>query len=351
MAFHCIKLDRGGGRTLHLYSTEKRDYRQFEGLPPVSSSDAHLRWHPLRREWIGHAAGRQGRTFLPQAADCPLCAMTEADKPSDIPVDDYEIAIFTNRFSALSEQAGLPPELDIATQPGIGLCEVVSYSAEHGASLSTIGPERISLLLAAIGDRITDIYQHPDIEMVLPFENRGREIGVTLDHPHGQIYALSHLPEQMRIQADAMAEDMPLANLSAQLDSALLIAENDSGIAYCPRWARYPFEVWVMPHRQMDGPQDLTDSERADMADLMAEVARRLDAVFDGPMPYTLAWHVAPKGYQGRHHFYLAFQPLKRGQNKQKYLASVEQITGFFLVDLPPEKAAAILRGEEKADA
>ena len=205
MAFHCTKLDRGGGRMLHLYSHKEKTYHQFDGLPPVSSSDAHMRWHPLRREWIGHAAGRQGRTFLPNAADCPLCVMTHPDKPSDIPVDDYEVAIFTNRFSALSEQAGPPPELEVATQAGIGICEVVSYSADHGASLSTIGAERISLLLAAIGDRITDIYRHPDIQMVLPFENRGREIGVTLDHPHGQIYALSHLPDVTRIQAEAIA--------------------------------------------------------------------------------------------------------------------------------------------------
>lgn len=350
MAFSSVHVDRGGGRSLYLYSTAARSYRHFTGLPPVDSSDAHMRYHPLRREWIGHAAGRQGRTFLPNASECPLCVMTSDDQPSDIPVDDYEVAIFTNRFSALSPQAGLPPELEVETRAGVGICEVVSYSADHNGSLATIGAERIALLLAAVGDRLQHIYQHPDILWALPFENRGREIGVTLDHPHGQIYALSHLPSQIKVQVEAMAADRPLADLAATIPAGLVIAQNEHGIAYCPRWARYPFELWVMPHRQMDGPQDLTDAEREALAGLLAAAAQRLDAVFDAPMPYTLAWNVAPKGYEGRYHFHMSFQPLMRGRGKQKYLASVEQITGFFLVDLPPEKAAQILRGEASVD-
>ena len=343
-------IDRGGERVLTLYSQAERSYQTFEGLPPVSSSDAHMRWHPLRREWIGHASARQGRTFLPNEADCPLCPMTSNEAPTDIPVDDYEVAIFTNRFSALSPDAQNPPPFEIDTKAGIGQCDVISYSADHHSNLATLSHERICLLIQAIGDQIQTIYAHDEIVYCLPFENRGREIGVTLDHPHGQIYSLSVLPSAMKRQADAMAEHNPLATLYDDIADELVLDKTETALAYVPRWARYPFETWVMPKRMVDGPQALSVDEISDLAHMIKAAAARLDAIWDAPMPYTLAWHVAPKGYEGKFHFHLTFQPLKRARNKQKYLASVEQITGFFLVDLPPEKAARILRGEEAGD-
>ena len=345
-----VIIDRGGNRVLHLYAQAPKKYQHFDGLPPVKGDDAHMRWHPVRREWVGYAAARQGRTHLPNQADCPLCPMHSPDMPSDIPVDDYEVAIFTNRFSAFSLNAQNTILDGIETCAGIGQCEVISYSADHKASLSTIGIERIALLIRAIGDRIQDLYNHDDIIWSLPFENRGREIGVTLDHPHGQIYSLSILPEPMKRQADAMAEDKPLAGLADRLDPALLLDKADSAIAYVPPWARYPFESWVMPKRQIDGPHQLSDDEVIDLAKMIDSTAKKLDGANEGPMPYTLAWQIAPKTYEGQFHFHLTFQPLKRSKSKQKYLASVEQITSLFLVDLPPERAARILRGEENAD-
>ena len=345
-----VIIDRGGDRVLHLYAQAPKEYQHFDGLPPVKGDDAHMRWHPVRREWVGYAAARQGRTHLPNQADCPLCPMHSPDMPSDIPVDDYEVAIFTNRFSAFSLNAQNTILDGVETCAGIGQCEVISYSADHKASLSTIGIERIALLIRAIGDRIQDLYNHDDIIWSLPFENRGREIGVTLDHPHGQIYSLSILPEPMKRQADAMAEDKPLAGLADRLDPALLLDKADSAIAYVPPWARYPFESWVMPKRQIDGPHQLSDDEVMGLAKMIDSTAKKLDGANEGPMPYTLAWQIAPKGYEGQFHFHLTFQPLKRSKSKQKYLASVEQISSLFLVDLPPERAALILRGEENAD-
>ena len=227
-----VIIDRGGNRVLHLYAQAPKKYQHFDGLPPVKGDDAHMRWHPVRREWVGYAAARQGRTHLPNQADCPLCPMHSPDMPSDIPVDDYEVAIFTNRFSAFSLNAQNTILDGIETCAGIGQCEVISYSADHKASLSTIGIERIALLIRAIGDRIQDLYNHDDIIWALPFENRGREIGVTLDHPHGQIYSLSILPEPMKRQADAMAEDKPLADLADRLDPALLLDKADSAVSY-----------------------------------------------------------------------------------------------------------------------
>ena len=117
-----------------------------------------------------------------------------------------------------------------------------------------------------------------------------------------------------------------------------------------PPWARYPFEIWVVPHERVPDMSQLDPVARREFASLLDMAAQRLDAVFDAPMPYTFSWQLAPRGYEDTFHFHCIFQPLRRGRSKLKFLASVEQFTGFFLVDLPPERAADILNGRVAAD-
>lgn len=350
MGHHRQIIDRSGGRRLCLYSREPRSYQHFDGLPAVDSVSPHLRRHPLAGDWIGIAAARQGRTFLPNQAECPFCVMYDGGPVTDIPVDAYEVAIFTNRFAALSAVPDLPPELGVATAPGLGICEVISYSDTHDASLATIGVERISLLIEAIGAEAADLLEVDGIQYVLPFENRGREIGVTIDHPHGQIYALSHIPARMERQAAAFRVGNPLMDAIAGMAEELVISRNDHGVAFVPEWARYPFEICVVPFRRVACPAEMTSDEIAGYAALLDEAAKKLDAVFEAPMPLTMGWHIAPLGYEDVFHFHCVFQPLKRSRTKMKYLAAVEQITGLFLLDLPPEQAAAILNGLEQPD-
>ena len=349
--FHIKYIDRGNERSLWLFSDSARDYELLESLPAVPSADAHMRWHPLLREWVCHAGARQGRTFLPDAADCPLCPASKGGKLTDMPATDYEIAIFTNRFSALSAEAGTSPELGIKTVPGIGFCDVVCYSADHNSSFATIGVDRISLLIAAIGHRWDELMQDDRIQYVLPFENRGREIGVTLDHPHGQIYALSHVPALIAREAESFATANPLDDIGAQINPDLILAQNECGLVMVPEWGRYPFETWVVPHRRMASPAEFNANERIQFAALIHDAVSRLDAVHGAPMPYTLGWHTAPRGMQDSFHFYCAFRPLRRSADKLKYLASVEQITGTFLVDIPPEQAAELLAGRLTSNA
>ena len=328
---------------MQLFSRGVRSYQLHEGLPSVSGSSAHMRQHPLSGEWISYSGARQNRTMLPNVSECPLCPMTDDDQLTDVPVDGYELAIFTNRFSALSPDATHPPQLDLPTRPGIGVCEVISYSSDHHASLSTIGADRIELLIDALDIRLEALLSNPDIQWVLPFENRGREIGVTLDHPHGQLYALSHLPDKIRTTADGFAKGDPLAGLSQTVPDKLKLAENDAGLAFVPPWAKYPFETWIVPHDRTPDLAGLSRPGRAGMAALIETAARKLDAVFEAPMPYTFGWQTAPKGFEDSFHMHCVFQPMKRASDKMKYLASVEQFTGFYLVDLPPEDAAAQL--------
>lgn len=344
--FHTKFVDRGDGRSLWLFAEKMRDYELLDSLPVVlGSDDAHMRWHPLLREWVCHAHARQGRTFLPNVADCPLCPASKGGKLTDIPATDYEVAIFTNRFSALSGDADALPKLGVETAPGIGFCDVICYSADHNSSFATIGVDRISLLISAVGHRWKILMQDARIQYVLPFENRGRAIGVTLDHPHGQMYALSHIPPIIMREAESFAGSNPLADIASNINPDLVLVQNDCGLVIVPEWGRYPFETWVVPHRRMASPAELSMDERPQFAALMHEAATRLDVVHGMPMPYTMGWHTAPRGMQDSFHFYCAFQPLRRSADKLKYLASVEQITGTFLVDITPEKAASLLAG------
>lgn len=349
-SLHLAILDRGDGRQLRLFSRGARSYRCYDGLPPVTGAGVHLRQHPLTGEWIAYSTARQGRTMLPSAHECPLCPMISAAPVTDVPVDDYEVAIFSNRFAALLPEPGPVPELDVMTRPGRGLCEVISYSADHAASFASIGEDRIALLIDALAVRVPEIMQDPDIAWVLPFENRGREIGVTLDHPHGQIYALSHLPGNIRQMAEGFRGGNPLAGLATTIPEQLKLAENDAGIAFVPPWARYPFEVWVVPHEAVPDMSHMPVPARRDFAALLATAAQRLDTLFGAPMPYTFGWQTAPRGYEDIFHFHCVFQPLRRARDKMKFLASVEQFSGFFLVDLPPEQAADRLNGRVSAD-
>ena len=342
-------IDRGDGKKLHLYSQNKAEYKTFSGLPPVQGNQTHLRFHPTRSEWVAYSTSRQNRTFLPNAMECPLCPMDSEEKASDIPVDQYEVAIFTNRFSSLRMEETHVPELEISTQSATGTCDVISYSSNHKDQFSELPKERIELILKAVAHRSKELFNNSQIEYVLPFENKGKEIGVTLEHPHGQIYSFGHIPETIIRQSENQIQN-PLLETIAQIPKELILLENKSGVCFVPRWARYPFEIWVVPHLRVSQVYDLDDEEIKNISDLLLQSSKMLDKVFNEPMPYTLAWQLAPRGYQDSHHLHWCFQPIKRSKTKLKYLAGVEQITGFYLVDLPPERSARILRGEEQPD-
>ena len=343
------RLNPGQGKELILYSKKDYDYKVFEGLPSVSGNQTHLRFHPTRFEWVGYSTTRQNRTFLPDAHDCPLCPMSDNKEPSDIPVDQYEVAIFTNRFSSFQLSENKAPSLEIETNQASGTCDVISYSANHHDEFSKLSTERVELIIQALSNRTRDLYGNSKIEYILPFENKGKEIGVTLDHPHGQIYSFGHIPEIIKKQA-IVQQSNPLKKYLGNIPKELILKKNSSAISFVPRWARYPFEIWVVPLRRASNVFELSDTEQHDLAELMLEASKKLDRVFNSSMPYTLAWQLSPKGFEDSHHFHVCFQPIRRSKTKLKYLAGVEQITGFFLVDLPPERSARILRGQEKPD-
>jgi UDPglucose--hexose-1-phosphate uridylyltransferase len=341
---HRRDFTKADGRMLRLYGHAPH---QLAAQPQEADDIAlggELRFHPLRGEWNIYAAHRQNRTFKPAASADPLAPTLAGGPATEIPFEDFEVAIFDNKFSGLHPLAPQPPALEgIETARALGACEVVVYSPDAEGSLHSIGQARREVLLAAWQDRIAALFE-AGCKNVLPFENRGDEVGVTLPHPHGQIYGFTKVPQVQQRAIEAFAAGYDLA---AEIDHSLPdygVAEEGGVAAFCPRFARFPYEVWIAPRIARQGLHDMTGEEKGGFARLLGDITRRYDALFQRPAATMLALHCAPRGGSDGYHVTAQFYPLLRAPGRVKYLASVEQHTGVMTVDVMPEAAAAALR-------
>ena len=196
-----------------------------------------------------------------------------------------------------------------------------------------------------------------DIRYVLPFENRGAEVGVTLHHPHGQIYAYPVIPPVPARMAQVAAEHYaehghgPLAEMvRAERESGeRIIYEGRHAVAFVPACARYPYEVWIAPVREVPGFAQLEPPERADLARALKTVLLKYDALWQRPFPYLMAWYQAPtdgEPHQGMH-LHAELWPPYRTRDRLKYLAGTELAAGFFAMDALPEDKARELQAVE----
>lgn len=315
-----------------------------EGVPAdgreLTAPDTHseLRYDALRDEWVVIAAHRQTRTHLPADDQCPLCPST-AERATEIPAFSYDVAVFENRF----------PSLTGAT----GRCEVVCFTSDHDASFRDLTRDRVRTVLDAWAERTARLSEHPEIEQVFVFENRGTEIGVTLAHPHGQIYGYPFVtPRTDRILGNVRAHlertgrDLHTELLEREIESgARIVARTEHWIAFVPVAARWPFEVHLYPTRRVADLPGLDDAQREDFADAYPDILRRLDAVFDLPMPYIAAWHQAPvRRDRDLAWLHLELFSTRRAPGKLKYLAGSESGMDVFVNDIAPEDAARLLR-------
>ncbi|MCP2326582.1 UDPglucose--hexose-1-phosphate uridylyltransferase [Hamadaea flava] len=346
-------------------SVDQRDL----AAPPAPTQ---LRRDPLTEEWVAIASSRQGRPLLPPTSECPLCP-SKPDYFTEIPADDYDVAVFENRFPSFSTSAaiepgslsGEPPEVrsDLSdgypsTRPGVGRCEVVCFTPDHESSFGKLPESRVRTVLAALAQRTAELSQVPGVEQVFCFENRGVEIGVTMHHPHGQIYAYPYVTPRTRQHLAAARRHLAATGrnlyadvLAAEIaDGARVLARNDHWTAFVPAFARWPFEVHLAPHRQVPDLAALSDEEREAAAPLWLSLVRGFDALFHSAMPYIAAWHQAPVR-EDRELAYLHLQlfSIRRGPGKLKYLAGSESAMGAFVNDIPPEEAAAALRAAMQA--
>jgi UDPglucose--hexose-1-phosphate uridylyltransferase len=355
-----IRSDRlmADGRTIRYYDSNPTprdavDQRGKEAQPGFGE----LRFDPLLNEWIAISAHRQNRIFLPPKELCPLCP-TKGELLTEIPESDYEVVVFDNRSPSLSSINGdfaLPdyagPETD--STKAVGKCEVICFTGDHGQSFKDLSPSRVRTLLEAWRDRTAELSKAPFIKHIAPFENRGEEVGVTLHHPHGQIYAYSYLPpkvEKMLAVAKRYQNEFGRVLFDDILkreiaDKTRVIMQNRDWIAYVPYAARYPFEIHVTTLSPVADLAELSEAQCETFPEFALEVMNRLDGVFGIPMAYIAAWHQAPVR-EGRDLLRLHWQitSVRRAPGKLKYLAGSESAFGAFIMDVTPEDAAAQLR-------
>jgi UDPglucose--hexose-1-phosphate uridylyltransferase len=335
--------------------SKRGDYPDTRHLPPPPPA-SQLRYDPLVDEWVAVAAHRQTRTFLPPTDACPLCPSTPAFA-SEIPAPDYDVAVFENQFPSFSDRIK-PDEITSLTdlvpvRPGLGRCEVVCFTSDHNSAFGALSPERVRTVVDALADRTAAMSALPEVAQVFPFENRGVEIGVTLHHPHGQIYAYPMVPPRTRAMLGAAARyrertggDLYTDVLAAERKAEVrVVGANEHWTAYVPAAARWPYEVHVAPNRKVPDLPALSDPERDAFGPLYLDVLRRFDGLFGKPMPYISAWHQAVVG-EGRDLGYLHLQlfSIRRAADKLKYLAGSESAMGVFVSDVVPETAAQTLR-------
>lgn len=338
---HHLKRD---GRDLFLYGYNKHTEAPLQEDDGSIAKGGELRYHPFRQEWNIYAAHRQNRTFKPSAADDPLAPSIPGGPATEIPFTDFELAIFENKFTSLHPEAPAPMATpNVKSEVAKGHCDVVVYTPEATGNLHTIGQDKRRLLISAWIDRYQALFDM-GCKFVLPFESRGDEVGVTLHHPHGQIYAFPYVPAVQQKMVDAFEAGYDLSSDIRAFKDTYEVSNAGGVSAFCPAYARFPLETWIAPQRRVAGLWDLNDEELDGFAHLLGDMTRRYDAYFERPTAYMLSLHSAPTGYDGTFHFTAQFYPILRAPGRVKYLASVEQSTGTFTVDVMPEMAADILR-------
>jgi UDPglucose--hexose-1-phosphate uridylyltransferase len=358
---HRLELIKPDGRRLTLYSRTAIDANLRAPSPfaePLNASP-HLRWHPLRGEWVTYAAYRQGRTFLPPPEYNPLAPTVRDDNPTEVPAGAWDIAVFDNRFPSLGESphGGPAPPLYLPTETARGQCEVVVFTQDPGGSLGRLPLEHVDLLLQVWGDRTRRLGEREDIAYVLPFENRGAEVGVTLHHPHGQIYAYPVVPpvparmQQVAAEHHARHGQGPLAAMieAERRGGERIVYEGSHAVAFVPACARYPYEVWIAPLRPVPGFAELQANERADLARALKTVLLKYDGLWQRPLPYLMAWYQAPTDGQAHPgmHLHAEIWPPYRTRDRLKYLAGTEIAAGLFAMDALPEEKAMELQQVE----
>jgi UDPglucose--hexose-1-phosphate uridylyltransferase len=344
---------------------------------PVTQTTSEIRHDVLVDQWVVIAGHRQTRTHLPPAAECPLCP-SRPGQPTEIPAADYDVVVFENRFPSSTSAgaegtsgtagaegtsgtagaegtaggAGVDTEL-FQRRPGAGRCEVVCFTSDHTMSFSHLPPQRVSTVLEAWTDRTHELSLLPSVEQVFVFENRGEEIGVTLSHPHGQIYGYPFVPPRTARMLNTARRHR--AQHGGCIFCAVVAAERAADVrvvartsrwtAFVPHAARWPFEVHLYPHRHVPDLTGLDDTERAEFAELYLDVLRRFDGIFGTQMPYIAGWQQAPVRVD-RHlgHVFLQVFSIRRAPSKLKYLAGSESAMGVFINDIAPERAAQMLR-------
>ena len=344
------------------------DERPLDERPTAGT----MRLDALTGDWVSIADHRQNRTFLPPTDECPLCPSGGGTMPSEIPAHEYDVVVFENRFPSFASGSGVDesgaarspaarPSGNslLAHAPALGRCEVVCFTSDHDASFSSLTPARARTVVDVWADRTRGLSAIDSVEHVFPFENCGEEIGVTLHHPHGQIYAYPFVPartasllRQATEHHDQTGRLLGADLLAAELEAgSRVVIRGTAWTAYVPYAARWPVEVHLVPNRDVPDLVALDSDERDELAEVYLDLLRRLDRYYEAPdgspitMPYIAGWQQAPVR-QGRDvsRLHLQVMSVLRAPGRLKYLAGSESGVGAWINDVSPEAVAQRLR-------
>lgn len=315
---------------------------------------AELRWNPLLETWTMVAANRQDRPQLPKEW-CPFCPGS-----GKVP-DKYDVYAYDNDFPALTTS---PDNIDIVqsglyqTAANYGKCEVILYSPDHYSTLPYLSVSHIYKLVCLLVERYQILAADPKVKYIFQFENRGEEVGVTMPHPHGQIYAYPFLPQKIRVELDSCKKHYRkqgkclLCDMNEEESTAnqRIIGENESFIAYIPFFTDYPYGVFIVSKGHKDNITQFSEQEKYDLAIILKNITAAFDKLFGKPFPYMMCFHQSPVNtaeyYDANqyYHFHIEFYPPLREANKIKFYASSEMGAWAACNPLAVEKTSELLR-------
>lgn len=295
---------------------------------------AELRYNPLLDDWVMVSADRSKRPDMPKDF-CPFCPGS-----GKVP-EEYDVLKYDNDFPILSPN---PPEPDkigsdfYQTAKSHGKCEVILYSPEHNGKFYELDLEHIKKLVNLWRERFIELKKDEKVKYVFPFENKGAEVGTTMPHPHGQIYAYSKMPLRLRLELENSKKfyEQNNKNIFDQIIEdekefeERVIFENKSFLVFIPFFAAYPFGVNVVAKGEVSSFEDFDDDLVSDFAEVLKNLTGAFDLVYDKPFPYMMGIYQIPVNspeYEDANRyfrFHLKFFPPLRGENSIKYNATSE---------------------------
>lgn len=317
---------------------------------------AELRYNPLIKDWVMIASHRQNRPQMPKDW-CPFCPGS-GKVPEHFTVYEYD-----NDFPALSQNPPIPD--DVATElyktkEAYGKCEVILYSPEHTVTLPELSVEHIRELVDLWTSRFEELRKDERIKYIFIFENRGDVVGVTMPHPHGQIYGYSYIPKKLELELASCKEYKEEKGECLICDivknekefGKRVIIENEDFITFLPFFADYPYGVYVAAKGHVQNLTQFSDRQKDNLAKILKETAGTLDSLFDYTFPYMMCMHQDPVNGEDAseyYHFHIEFYPPMRSADKQKFNASSE--TGAWAScnpTAPEEMAEQLKKAHEK---